>query len=119
MIQKETNLKPIDKCGVWSVRAFHLYGGSFRQHSSVSNFIKISVKKTRANNWIPKKTKLKAIIVTVKKEKLKIDGSYIKFRSNNVVLLKKRLTPKGKILIGPVSIALKRKRFLSSFCAFI
>ena len=119
MIQKETNLKPIDKCGVWSVRAFHLYGGSFRNQSTISNFIKVSVKKTRANNWVPKKTKLKAIIVTLKKELKKIDGSYIKFRTNNVVLLKKRLTPKGKILMGPVSSNLKRKRFLTSFCGSI
>nr|YP_740801.1 ribosomal protein L14 [Tetrahymena paravorax]ABI51710.1 ribosomal protein L14 [Tetrahymena paravorax] len=119
MVQKETNLKPIDKCGVWSVRVFHLYGGGLRKHSSISNFIKISVKKTRANNWVPKKSKSKAIIVTTKKEISKIDGSYLKFRTNGVVLLKKRLTPKGKILIGPVSISLKRKRFMSSFCATI
>ena len=116
MVQKETNLKPIDRCGVWSVRVFHLYGGSFRKNSTISNFVKISVKKTRSNNWVPKKSKLKAIIVTLKKEIVKIDCSYIKFRSNNTVLLKKRLTPKGKILVGPVSSAIKRKRFLSSFC---
>lgn len=119
MVQKETNLKPIDKCGVWSVRAFHLYGGFFKKNSTISNFIKVSVKKTRANNWVPKKTKLKAIIVTLKKELLKIDGSYIKFRNNSIVLLKKRLTPKGKILMGPVSVNLKRKRFLTSFCGSI
>lgn len=119
MVQKETNLKPIDRCGVWSVRVFHLYGGSFRKNSTISDFVKISVKKTRSNNWVPKKSKLKAIIVTLKKEILKIDGSYVKFRSNNAVLLKKRLTPKGKILVGPVSINIKRKRFLSSFCGFI
>jgi large subunit ribosomal protein L14 len=119
MVQKETNLKPIDRCGVWSVRVFHLYCGSKRKNSTISNFVKVSVKKTRANNWVPKKSKLKSIIVTLKKEIVKIDGSYIKFRSNSVVLLKKRLTPKGKILVGPVSINIRRKRFLSSFCGFI
>ena len=119
MVQKETNLKPIDKCGVWSVRVFHLYNGSLRKNSTISNFVKVSVKKTRSNNWVPKKSKLKSIIVTLKKEIRKIDGSYIKFRSNNTVLLKKRLTPKGKILIGPVSINIRRKRFLTSFCGFI
>lgn len=119
MVQKETNLKPIDKCGVWSVRVFHLYGGSFRRSSTISNFVKVSVKKTKSNNWVPKKSKLKAIIVTLKKEILKVDGSYVKFRGNNVVLLKKRLTPKGKILVGPVSRSINRKRFLTSFCASI
>lgn len=119
MIQKETNLKPMDKCGVWLVRVFHLYGGFNKKSSTISNFIKISVKRTQANNSVLKKTKLKAIITTVRKEINKIDGSFIKFKSNNVVLLKKRLTPKGKILIGPASINIKRKRFLNSFIGTI
>lgn len=116
MIQKETFLKPADNCGVWVTKVFHLYGGSFRQISHIGNFTKISVKRARANNSIVKKTKLKSIIVLVKKELLKIDGSYVKFRSNNNVLLKKRLSPKGKSLIGPTSNNLRRKRFVSSFC---
>lgn len=119
MVQKETNLRPIDKCGVWSVRVFQLYGGSFMRKSTISNFIKISVKKARPNNWVPKKSKLKAIIVTLKRELTKIDGSYIKFTSSSVVLLKRRLTPKGKVLMGPVSVKIRRKRFLTSFCGFI
>lgn len=119
MIQKETNLKPMDKCGVWVVKAFHLYGGSHTKSATISSFIKISVKRVQANNNIVKKTKLKAIITTTKKEISKIDGSFIKFKSNNVVLLKKRLTPKGKILIGPASLNIKRKRFLNSFIGVI
>lgn len=119
MIQKESNLKPIDRCGVWSVRVFQLYGGSFSRNATVSGFVKISVKKTKPDNWIPPKTKLKAIIITVKKELSKLDGSYILFKENNTVLLKKRLTPKGKTIIGPASINVRRKRFLSSFCGSI
>jgi ribosomal protein L14 len=119
MVQKETNLKPIDKCGVWSVRVFHLYKGSFRSVSSIGDFVKVSVKQTQPDNIIKKKTKSKAIITNVKKELVKIDGSYVKFTSNNTVLLKKRLTPRGKTIIGPVSIKLKRKKFLSSFLGSI
>lgn len=115
MIQKETKLIPIDNCGVWSVKVFHLYKGSFRKVSFVGDFVKVSVKKTRPNNWVPKKTKLKSILITSCKELKKIDGSLVKFKSNNSVLLKKRMTPKGKVLVGPASILIKRKRFLSSF----
>ena len=119
MVQKESSLKPIDNCGVWSMKIFQLYGGSFRRVSSVGNFVKISIKKTRPDNLIPKKTKLKAIIVTVKKELGKSDGSYVKFCSNSAVLLKKRLTPKGSSLVGPASLNVRRKRFMSTFCGTI
>jgi ribosomal protein L14 len=36
-----------------------------------------------------------------KKELHKNDGSFIKFKCNNIILLKKRLTPRGKELFGP------------------
>ncbi len=119
MIQKETNLKPSDKCGVWSTRVFQLYKGSFRKSSSIGDFVKISVKNTQPNNTLPKKSKSKSIIITVKKEILNIDGSYVKFYTNNNVLLKKRLTARGKTIIGPASSKLKRKRFMSSFLGTI
>lgn len=119
MIQKETSLKPIDNCGVWAVKVFQLYGGSFRRVSYIGNFVKISVKRTRPNNWIPKKTKLKSILVLVKKELNKIDGSYIKVKSNNTVLLKKRLGPKGKVLLGPTSTNIRRKKFMTSFSGIL
>nr|YP_004841745.1 ribosomal protein L14 [Ichthyophthirius multifiliis]AEL89287.1 ribosomal protein L14 [Ichthyophthirius multifiliis] len=119
MIQKETNLKPSDRCGVWSTRVFQLYTGSFRKCSSISNFVKISVKKTQPNNQITKKSKSKSIIITTKKELNKIDGSYIKFKTNNNILLKKRLTSRGKTINGPASLDLKRKKFISSFLGVI
>ena len=50
-----------------------------------------------------------------KKEVTKADGTFIKFFANNVVLLKKRLTPRGKELFGPVPSIIKRKKFKSSF----
>jgi large subunit ribosomal protein L14 len=57
--------------------------------------------------------------VQTKKEVSKIDGSYVKFKFNSVVLLKKRLTPKGKEIIGPTLTNIKRKKFLASFAGII
>ena len=115
MIQKGTFLTPVDKCGVWSVGVFHLYNGGKRKVSNIGNFVKVSVKKTRPNNWVSKKTKSKAIIIHTKKEPIRLDGSHINFNVNSCVLLKKRLTPKGKELVGPSSRGLNRKRFMNSF----
>lgn len=115
MVQKGSFLIPADRCGVWFTRIFHIYGGFNKKNATISNFIKVSVRKTKPNNWLKKKTKLKSILIRTKKETSKNDGSFIKFKYNNNVLLKKRLTPKGKELYGPSLFKLRRKRFVYSF----
>ncbi len=106
---------PADKCGVEFVRVFHLYRGFFRKKSKNGDFVKVSVRKTLPNNWIKKKTKLKGIIVRTRFRSLKKDGTSFNFNENNIVLLKKRLTTKGKELLGPVVRSIKRKKFVNSF----
>lgn len=115
MIFKSTKAVPVDRSGVYKIRIFHLYSGSKRRVSSSGDFVKSSAIEVKAENWIKRKSKLNAIIVRVRKESFKLDGSWIKFKFNCVVLLKKRLTPKGKELFGPVDFSVKRRKFVSSF----
>lgn len=119
MIQKGTYLIPADRCGVWWVKVFHLYTGSFRKVSNIGGFVKTSVRVTRVNNKVRLKTKMVAVIVRTKKEVQKKDGSWIKFLENNAVLLKKRMSAKGKEIFGPVSRKIKRKKFTAAFPAII
>lgn len=115
MIQKGSYLIPMDKCGVWWVNTFHIYKGFKKKIGKSGSFIKVSVRNTRPDNWVVKKSKLNSIIVITKKEITNKDGSYFKFKYNNCVLLKKRLTAKGKEIIGPGLKTIKRKKFLTSF----
>jgi len=108
-------LIPADKCGVDIVKVFHLYKGFSRKHSFIGDFVKVSVKKVVPGNIIKKKSKLKGILVRTKFAINLKDGTNYNFKENNVVLLKKRLTPRGKEIVGPTSRMLKRKKFISSF----
>jgi len=119
MIKKHTRLIPSDKCGVWEVKAIHLYKGFFRNTSYTGDFTKSTIRKVKPAFWKDKGTKVKNIIIRVKKETVKADGSYFFFKYNSCILLKKRLTPRGKELIGPTSFLVKRKKFLSSFAGII
>lgn len=119
MIQKGTYLIPMDKCGVWWVSAFHIYTGFHKKIARNGSFIKVSVKNTRPDNWVAKKSKLNAIVILTKKEVILNDGSYLKFKQNNAVLLKKRLTAKGKEIVGPGLKTIKRKKFLMSFSSIL
>lgn len=115
MIQKFSKLCPSDKCGVWTVGVFHLYKGFNRRSTCSGEFIKVSTKKVKPNNWIIKGSKHKSIINLTKTNKVKNDGSKIKLKVNSCVLLKKRITPKGKELFGPTIFSIRRKKFINSF----
>jgi len=119
MIQKNTYLTPIDKNGVWKVKTFHLYKGFNRKVSKISNFIKVSARLTKPNNWILKKSKHISLITHTKFRVVKLDGSLLFYKYNTNVLLKKRLSTKGREILGPGIHNLKRKRFLSSFVKII
>ena len=115
MIQKLTETIPMDKNGVFKLNTFHLYGGFNRKKSKYSEFIKSSVKLTRPNNNLKKKSKVKSILIYTKKNVKKYDNSYINFKFNSSITLKKRLNTIGREIIGPGFFELKRKRFMSSF----
>ena len=115
MISKQTIQVPSDLCGVWIVRTFHLYGGSYRRHSKSGEFTKVSVRRTKSRNFIKKKKKSVCIVLRTRYHLRKKDGSYIRFRTNNCVLLKRRMTPRGRLLYGPVTCILRRRKFIASF----
>jgi large subunit ribosomal protein L14 len=119
MIQKSSILVPADKCGVFTVNTFHLYKGFSRKFSNFGEYIKVSVRKTKPENTLTKKSKRKAIIIRTKKNILLSDGTGVRFDYNSAVVLKKRLTPEGKEIFGPIIRNFKKKKFLSSFTGLI
>ena len=119
MVQKSTITNVGDKNGVWSVYVFHLYRGFSRRFAYFSNYTKVSVRDTKPNNWLLKKTKKKSIIIRTSKCVSISDGSYVSYKENSSVILKKRLTPEGTEIVGPILRIFKKKKFLSSFSGII
>lgn len=119
MIIKGSLLVPMDNSGVWRVGVFHLYRGFLKKKAVYGNFVKVSVKSNKLNSVIPKKTKTNAILILSRFRIVKLDGSSIYFKNNFCVLLKKRLQPVGKEIIGPGNYLLLRKKFLYSFSGVI
>lgn len=115
MLQKSSHTLVSDRCGVWEVQVFHVYKGSWHRAARAGNFVKISIRRTKPNNWLKKGKKSKAIVVRTRFKTIKADGSYLRFSTNSVVLLKKRMTPRGKELLGPITYGFRRKKFVSSF----
>lgn len=115
MIQKNTILKPADNCGVIRSKVFHVYRGSKGKLGFLGDFLKTSSRLVKPENPIKKKSKIKAIIIRTTFKINRHDGSNISFKRNSIVLLKKRLTPRGKSIRGPIIRLIRRKKFISSF----
>ena len=54
---------------------------------------------------------VRAVVVRVKKELRRNDGTYIRFDSNSVVLIDKTNNPIGTRIFGPVPRELREKNF--------
>lgn len=109
MIQKETNLIVADNTGAKSVRVFHLVGGSHRKSSSVGDVVVVAVKDALPFGKAHKGDVCKAVIVRVKKEYKRPDGSLVRFDDNACVLINSDGTPRGTRVFGPVARELREK----------
>ena len=97
MIQKETNLVVADNSGAKSVRAFTLYGGSFKKSASIGDIVLCAVKDAIPNGKLKKGDVVKCVIVRTKKAINRPDGSTIRFDDNAVVIINDDNAPIGKI----------------------
>jgi ribosomal protein L14 len=119
MIQKGSYLMCSDKNGVLLVGVFHLYRGFFVKWILYGFFLKISVKKTISSLLVLKKMKILAFLVLTRFRQTKKDGSWLMFKLNSCVLLKRRLVVLGKNVWGPINFNVFRKRFLLNFIKII
>ena len=109
MIQKETNLVVADNSGAKSVRAFTLYGGSFKKSATIGDVVLCAVKDAIPNGKVKKGDVVKAVIVRTKKAINRPDGSTIKFDDNACVIINDDKAPVGTRVFGPVARELREK----------
>lgn len=82
MIQPQTRLKVADNSGAKEIMCIRVLGGSFRRDGSIGDVIVASVKTATPGGTVKKGDVVKAVIVRMRKNKRRPDGSYIKFDDN-------------------------------------
>ena len=112
MIQEETKLIVADNTGARRVKCFRVLGGSRRRYASLGDIIVVSVRSATPTSRIKKGAVSKAVIVRVKKEVRRKDGSYIRFDENACVLLDEKMEMIGNRIFGPVARELREKRYM-------
>jgi large subunit ribosomal protein L14 len=112
VIQQETRLKVADNSGAKEILCIKVLGGSKRRYASIGDIIVATVKDAIPGAAVRKGDVVKCVVVRVKKEKRRRDGSYIRFDENAAVLIKDDQTPRGTRVFGPVGRELRDKRFM-------
>ena len=112
VIQQETRLRVADNSGAKEVLCIKVLGGTRRRYASIGDIFVATVKDAMPGAGVKKGEVVKCVVVRVKKEKRRPDGSYIRFDENAAVLIKDDLTPRGTRIFGPVGRELRERKFM-------
>ncbi|MGE3303970.1 MAG: 50S ribosomal protein L14 [Hyphomonadaceae bacterium] len=109
MIQMQSNLDVADNSGAKRVMCIKVLGGSKRRYATVGDIIVVSVKEAIPRGRVKKGDVRKAVVVRVRKDLKRRDGSTIRFDSNAAVLINNQGEPIGTRIFGPVPRELRGK----------
>ena len=112
MIQMQTMLNVADNSGARKVQCIKVLGGSKRRYAGLGDVTICSVKEAAPNGNVKKGDVVRCVIVRVKKEVRRNDGSYIRFDQNAAVLINNDGAPKGTRIFGPVARELRDKKYM-------
>ena len=112
MLQQESRLKVADNTGAKELLTIRVLGGSGRRYAGLGDVIVATVKDAIPGGNVKKGDVVKAVVVRVRKQTRRADGSYIKFDENAAVILKGDGDPRGTRIFGPVARELREKRYM-------
>jgi large subunit ribosomal protein L14 len=112
MIQMRSILDVADNSGARKVSVINPIGGSTGRYAYLGDIITCNVKEAAPEGTVKKGQVVKAVIVRVRKEQRRKDGSYIRFDRNAAVLINDQGEPIGTRVFGPVARELRERRFM-------
>ena len=128
MIQMQTMVDVCDNTGAKSAMVITVYKGSTSRHGKkrlksarIGDIVLVAVKKSLPNSDFSggadrkersKRRKARAVVVRMKAPTRRLDGSYVRFDSNAVVLVDEKGEPRGTRIFGAVARELREKNFM-------
>jgi len=112
MIQMQTMLDVADNTGAKTARCIKVLGSSRRRYAGVGDVVVVAVQKSLPNGSIKHGQVVKGVIVRCKQPTRRIDGSYVRFDSNAIVIVDNDNNPKGTRIFGAVARELRERRFM-------
>ena len=111
MIQMRTWLTVADNSGARNLTCIMPVGGDAGLQAGLGDVITAAVKEATPESQVKKGTVVKAVVVRMRKERRRKDGTYIRFDDNAAVLINEAGEPVGTRVFGPVARELREKKF--------
>ncbi len=109
MVQRGTRMKVADNSGARIAMIIGIPGGSGLKKAGIGDHVLVAVKKAIPHGIVADHSKQHAVIIRIKKDYRRPDGTRIRFDDNAVVILESASSksPKGTRVFGPVARELK------------
>jgi len=112
MIGMRTILAVADNSGARRLSCILPRGGDLGLRAGLGDVVTAAVKEAAPDSAIKKGKVVRCVIVRMRKEHRRRDGSYIRFDENAAVLINEVNEPIGTRVFGPVARELRDKRFM-------
>jgi large subunit ribosomal protein L14 len=111
MIGMRTWLTVADNSGARRLMCILPLGGDAGSRAGLGDIITASVKEAAPDSQIKQGKVVRAVVVRMRKEHRRKDGTYIRFDDNAAVLINEAGEPVGTRVFGPVARELREKKF--------
>ena len=112
MIQAQTYLDVADNTGAKEIMCFKVLGGTRRRYAGLGDVIVASVKKAIPGGDVKQGDVVKAVVVRVRANTRREDGSYVRFDRNAAVIIDDEKNPRGTRIFGAVARELRERNFM-------
>jgi large subunit ribosomal protein L14 len=112
MIQAQTYLDVADNTGAKEIMCFKVLGGTKRRYAGLGDIIVASVKKAIPGGDVKQGDVVKAVVVRVRANTRRGDGSYVRFDRNAAVIIDNENNPRGTRIFGAVARELRERNFM-------
>ena len=111
-VMMRSMLEVADNSGARKLQMILPLGGASGRKAGLGDVITAAVKEASPDGQVKKGKVVKAVVVRMRKESRRRDGSYIRFDENAAVLVNEVNEPIGTRVFGPVARELRDKRFM-------
>ena len=111
MIQLRTMLKIADNSGAKLAQCIKVLGGTRKRYAVLGDIVIVTIKQAAPRAGVKAHAVERGVVVRVRKEQRRRDGSYVRFDENAIVIVAKDNMPKGTRVFGPVARELREKGF--------
>jgi large subunit ribosomal protein L14 len=111
-VQMRSMLDVADNSGARKLQMILPLGGASGKKAGLGDVITAAVKEASPDGQVKKGKVVKAVVVRLRKEARRRDGTYIRFDQNAAVLINDAGEPVGTRVFGPVARELREKKFL-------